>query len=758
MKKIVTTRNSVIVITILLVIVIGFLVLGENDTSVNKASKEVAEAPATPEKQSNNRKEDGSLSSQRSDQTHSVFTPHPANKEVNDFWRGLKNSGIRSIPLTVTERFVNDEPLPEGTTFTLDLFDNFTVEATVTRSIKNVNGTISTTARIAGSKWGRVFLSQTEKQVRAKITLPEKNQMFGIHFNQVDSLHYLLELDPSLEEIDDIGPHPVTPEDSERPRMIDEIPAEELLANQDLPVPLSDESEAATVVDVLVAYTNDALTEAGNVAEMNNIIGIGIEMANDANTTTDTGIILNLVYSENTDHTSSGSRSTALSRVTSTADGYMDEVHTSRDLYGADFVSLIIGGTSGGIAWLLTSSSGSSSYAFSVVGLSSYDSYTPVHEIGHNMGLAHAYDQDYQWGPTEGSIGTDAAGWHWHPTPGETGFCSVMTYTGGSYFDGVPPDGEPSPPAHAATDGLGHVRVGIFSDPDIDHGSPSLPTGDAAYGNNARVLRALKEVYGGYRSRPIDPNSILVEYPNESTILTGQESYKIRWNSNNISGNVKIDLYQNGSLHQVVAANTFNDRVYEWNVPSNLSGTNFKIRVSSVDDDSLYDESDNNFSINEKFYSENLDTEPTGYTIAGGWENGCQQQVITLALRNQTQGRIFMIPTLMVWLHPPVHSLLWLLIAAIIPISISNFPVGLPCMMGIKPRCRYLMIIPHGTISIQKKEDSTLTPGRILILIFPPMPTGNPLYTYDGFMKILAGVAIMPVCRSTILYSQGEPK
>ena len=77
-------------------------------------------------------------------------------------------------------------------------------------------------------------------------------------------------------------------------------------------------------------------------------------------------------------------------------DGFMDGVHARRDQLGADLVSLIVDNDTGscGVAWLMqTPSVTFAPQAFSVT---VYDcispNYTFGHELGHNMGAAHAPD------------------------------------------------------------------------------------------------------------------------------------------------------------------------------------------------------------------------------------------------------------------------------------------------------------------------------------------------------------------------------
>jgi hypothetical protein len=261
---------------------------------------------------------------------------------------------------------------------------------------------------------------------------------------------------------------------------------------------------------------------------------------------------------------------------------------------------------SGGVGWQLTSTAGSASYAFSVVDDDAYQSYTPPHEIGHNMGCSHAADQNYQAGPTGGDIGTDAAGWHWHPTAGQPGYCSVMTYDSGSYF----------------ADGLGHTKVGVFSDPNItDHG---MPCGNATTANNARVLRLLKTVYPTYRTRAIAANSIAIDSPKGGEVMTVGGTQRISWRSSGVTGNVKIELYKSGALERVINASTYNDRVYDWTVPADVAGgADYKIKITSVNEPAISGMSDATFTIKVVVYSNTLDSNP-GWTITGssGWAYG----------------------------------------------------------------------------------------------------------------------------------------
>ncbi len=173
----------------------------------------------------------------------------------------------------------------------------------------------------------------------------------------------------------------------------------------------------------------------------------------------------------------SGSSSTDLNRLTGTNDGYMDEVHAWRNLHGADLVDLLASVDDvGGIAWLLTSPSGRTTYAFSLVRVQQASSgYTLVHELGHNFGCHHRKDQETQPGP---GIYSYSAGWRWKGND-NLRYCSVMSYT-------------------ETWDGYSVQRVGYFSSPLITH--KGAAAGHAADGDNARTLRETKAVVSGYRA------------------------------------------------------------------------------------------------------------------------------------------------------------------------------------------------------------------------------------------------------------------
>ena len=122
----------------------------------------------------------------------------------------------------------------------------------------------------------------------------------------------------------------------------------------------------------------------------------------------------------------------------------------------------------------------------------------------------------------------------------------------------------------------------------------------------------------------VDDNSITVTDPNggESWLIGAFET--IRWTSVDVPGNVKIELYEGNNLKETIVASTNNDGVYTWEISDGIEpGSNFKIKITWVDNTSVYDYSDNSFTIEtggsdeENIAVEEVTIEPTSVSSGG---------------------------------------------------------------------------------------------------------------------------------------------
>lgn len=98
-------------------------------------------------------------------------------------------------------------------------------------------------------------------------------------------------------------------------------------------------------------------------------------------------------------------------------------------------------------------------------------------------------------------------------------------------------------------------------------------------------------------STTVSNPSITVSYPNGGENLMVGQNITLQWNSTAVSGNVKIEAYNSVLFNWVtVISSTPNTGGYVMTVP-NLPGTQSKIRVSSVNNPGVFDESDAFFNI-----------------------------------------------------------------------------------------------------------------------------------------------------------------
>jgi hypothetical protein len=152
--------------------------------------------------------------------------------------------------------------------------------------------------------------------------------------------------------------------------------------------PLADDG---SLVDVLAVYTPSASAAAGGPAAIQALIDLAI--ANTNASYANSGVIqrIRLVHKAEIAYVETDFN-TDLSRVTGTADGFMDNVHALRDAWRADLVALVINdGSSCGLAWVMNVNS--TAFAPNGFSVNHFDciagNLTLAHEMGHNMSLAH---------------------------------------------------------------------------------------------------------------------------------------------------------------------------------------------------------------------------------------------------------------------------------------------------------------------------------------------------------------------------------
>lgn len=157
-------------------------------------------------------------------------------------------------------------------------------------------------------------------------------------------------------------------------------------------------------IDVLAVYTDAAQTAWGGAAQSNSFIATAITNFNTALQNSGvSNVTINLVYSGAIDYTESGSLSTDLPRFANNGDGFMDNVHSLRTMYGADICALVTSTPTNtcGLGYLNSNPGNySANAAFSATVFSCVVSnYSMAHEMGHNMGLNHDWYVDTNTNP-----------------------------------------------------------------------------------------------------------------------------------------------------------------------------------------------------------------------------------------------------------------------------------------------------------------------------------------------------------------------
>jgi hypothetical protein len=397
-------------------------------------------------------------------------------------WTGKSPAAKRARRVNPDPVWMTTDPvLKEGDRITLALFEDAVFDATISDVTCYPNGAVGVTAHLQGEFGGTLYLSYSEQQLRVSVEA-ESRGTYYVRFSPETSEHVAIEVDKENSIILEGAESPVA----------DAVlqPAEDIASDSSVdPVAAADAPAGYTTVDVMVVYTPAALAYEGNTANMEANIAEAMQRANEAHVNSDTQVYMRLVQSAEVDYTESD-YATDLDRLTYDNDGYMDEVHTLRDSCGADFVCLFSSRTdTGGVGWLLNSTSGRADLAFCLARVQQTDwTYTVVHEWGHNMGCHHSENQVVQAGP---GLYSYSSGWQWADSQsGYDGYCTVMTYQD---YDN---DGA-----------YDYLRVAYFSNPDINYtGSVVNATGHATDGDNARTMRQMKDILAAYRATVVDPD------------------------------------------------------------------------------------------------------------------------------------------------------------------------------------------------------------------------------------------------------------
>ena len=286
---------------------------------------------------------------------------------------GLPATVQRSRAVTVDLSAFAAPRGPGAAALTLNLFDDANYTA-VRDNVSQAAGAVTWLGHLAGIADSQVTLAVGGGQMVGTISRP--GALYQVRYAGA-GVHRIVQIDPTRYPAE----HP--------PGFDAGGPVPDLSTK---PATAPQPQDVTGLIDVLVVWTPAAEAAAGGSATMSNLVNLAIAESNTAYANSGIGQRLRLVYKTAVAYTESGTFETDLDRVTNPADGYMDNVPTLRNQYGADEVVLLINNTQYcGLAWLMTNPSPSfESQAYAVV---YYDCatgyYSFAHELGHNMGSTH---------------------------------------------------------------------------------------------------------------------------------------------------------------------------------------------------------------------------------------------------------------------------------------------------------------------------------------------------------------------------------
>ena len=398
-----------------------------------------------------------------------------------------RSAVIRFAEIELNQAVKSPDAFRKGDKIVLNLFEDAEFPAVVRRVNENINGTLSVTAE-TDQPGSYMIISTTRGRSLGSIYIPGENMFYKIISEPDTDRHFLIEMDARDRDWLEGAPPLIPPEpekgDSEEAQRIQNYLEKSGLGPED-----------PARIDVMIVYTPKAREWAeNNNGGIENVLALSMANAQLVLDNSQVGITMVLVHSDLVDYEESGDSGDDLMRLTaspsfnpfgSDAEDYMNEVHEWRDTYGADLTAIFAAvDDTGGLAWTINDKRGMPQYGFSLTRVQQASwTYTHIHEMGHNMGLHHHKEQNFQPGPTSWWNWPEnkwSAGWRWTGEDGKN-YCSVMTYTSGQYYD----------------DGITHTEVPIFSNPFVYY--QGVPTGHHEDGDNARTLKEIKHAISAYR-------------------------------------------------------------------------------------------------------------------------------------------------------------------------------------------------------------------------------------------------------------------
>jgi hypothetical protein len=312
------------------------------------------------------------------------------------------------------------------------------------------------------------FMIVVEQDVAVgTIRAPTLDRLFELRYAG-DGIHLICDIDSSL-LLPEADPLPTGEPPIMEPREIPDLPPSEEWRTQGEPSRADPCQRPPPVFDVMIFYTSLARDAVGGTSAINALCQWAVDENNRIYDNSRINARMRLVYRGVISYDESGTDQEHLDRLTGQDDGVMDGVHSLRDEYGADFVSLLVDDDqASGIGWC----SANENMAFSVVNWQFVTpKFTVSHEIGHNLGCQHNRENN---NPTGCNLYSYSFGWHYEGDSG-TEHGTVMSYLG--------------------------ARIPYFSNPEVsfDGHATGVPIGETDEAHNAETIQQRRSACEDFR-------------------------------------------------------------------------------------------------------------------------------------------------------------------------------------------------------------------------------------------------------------------
>jgi len=105
-------------------------------------------------------------------------------------------------------------------------------------------------------------------------------------------------------------------------------------------------------------------------------------------------------------------------------------------------------------------------------------------------------------------------------------------------------------------------------------------------------------LFVGTSSSALAAGTLKVDQPNNTDYFVAGMTYFIKWTPGNAGATVKIELLKAGKRTKWVTKKTANDGEFIWKIPKSVKkNSKYKIKITSTKNSSIYDRSDNTFTI-----------------------------------------------------------------------------------------------------------------------------------------------------------------